>query len=84
MRRRTKRIKSKRTGTCPPGVAYMGNVFVLGLATLVEEVVDLQAANALEVLLAPFQQEQTGGTEQEVLAGDVQDDAVIDLLDGLL
>jgi hypothetical protein len=38
----------------------------------------------LEVLLEPFQQEQDGGTKQEILANDVQENAVIDLLDGLL
>jgi hypothetical protein len=65
-------------------MAYVGNVFLLGLATLIEELVDLQAANALEVLLEPFQQEQDGGTKQEILANDVQENAVIDLLDGLL
>ena len=59
-------------------------MFLLGLATLIEELVDLQAANALEVLLEPFQQEQDGGTKQEILANDVQENAVIDLLDGLL
>jgi hypothetical protein len=65
-------------------MTYVGNVFLLGLATLIEELVDLQAANALEVLLEPFQQEQDGGTKQEILANDVQENAVIDLLDGLL
>jgi hypothetical protein len=65
-------------------MAYVGNVFLLGLATLIEELVDLQAANALEVLLEPFQQEQDGGTKQEILANDMQENAVIDLLDGLL
>ena len=77
-------VRAGRAGTCPRGMEYVGNVFVLGLATLVEEVVDLQAANALEVLLEPFQQEQDGGTEQGILANDVQENAVIDLLDGLL
>ena len=77
-------MRAGRAGTCPRGMEYVGNVFVLGLATLVEELVDLQAANALEVLLEPFQNEQQGGTEQAVLAEDVQADTVIDLLNGLL
>ena len=89
MRRRARRagrrtMKGRQTSTCPAGMAYVGNVFLLGLATLIEELVDLQAANALEVLLEPFQQEQDGGTKQEILANDVQENAVIDLLDGLL
>ena len=89
LRRRVRRagrrtMKGRQTSTCPPGMAYVGNVFLLGLATLIEELVDLQAANALEVLLEPFQQEQDGGTKQEILANDVQENAVIDLLDGLL
>ena len=89
MRRRRRRaryggVRTGRAGTCPRGLEFVGNVFVLGLATLVEEVVDLQAANALEVLLEPFQNLQQGGTTQEVLANDVQENAVIDLLDGLL
>ena len=89
MRRRRRRVgngdmRAGRAGTCPPGMAYVGNVFLLGLATLNEELVDFQAANALEVLLEPFQQEQDGGTKQEILANDVQENAVIDLLDGLL
>ena len=89
MRRRARRagrrtMKGRQTSTCPPVMAYVGNVFLLGLATLIEELVDLQAANALEVLLEPFQQEQDGGTKQEILANDVQENAVIDLLDGLL
>lgn len=89
LRRRARRagrrtMKGRQTSTCSPGMAYVGNVFLLGLATLIEELVDLQAANALEVLLEPFQQEQDGGTKQEILANDVQENAVIDLLDGLL
>ena len=89
LRRRVRRagrrtMKGRQTSTCPSGMAYVGNVFLLGLATLIEELVDLQAANALEVLLEPFQQEQDGGTKQEILANDVQENAVIDLLDGLL
>ncbi len=84
MRRTIRRGRSRRVGTCPPGMAFVGNVFVLGLATLIEELVDLQAANALEVLLEPFQHGQQNSTEQEVLAGDVQADAVLDLLDGFL
>ena len=83
-RRRSGNIKAGRTGACPTVPEYIGNVFVLGLATLVGELVDLQAANALNVLLTPFQNEQQGGTAQEILAGDVQDTDVIDLLDGLL
>lgn len=63
---------------------YIGNVFVLGLATLVGELVDLQAANALNVLLEPFHNEQSNDVSQEILAGNIQDTDVIDLLDGLL
>ncbi len=75
---------SSNSNSCPSAVQYIGNVFLLGLTTLVGELVDLQAANALNVLLQPFQFENDGGVQQEILAGDVQDNDIIDLLDGLL
>ena len=69
---------------CPSAVEYIGNMFLLGLTTLVGELVDLQAANALNVLLQPFQNEESGGVEQDVLATVLQDADVVDLLQGLL
>ena len=84
MRRRIRHMKARRAGACPPGMVFVGNVFVLGLATLIEELVDLQAGEALEVLLEPFQHGQQDDTEQDALADVVQDDAVIDLLEGQL
>ena len=55
MRRRKVLYRNNRyLRKCPSAAEYIGNVFVLGLATLVGEVVDLQAANALDVLLNPF------------------------------
>ena len=69
---------------CPDMTEYIGNIFLLGLTTLVGEIIDLQAANALEVLLEPFQNKANDDVEQDVLAGNVEDGDVIDLLDGLL
>lgn len=83
-RMRPQQSSGKSTGNCPSAAEYIGNVFLLGLATLVGELVDLQAANALSVLLEPFQNEESGGTEQEILANTVADTDVVDLLEGLL
>ena len=71
-------------GKCPFAAEYIGNVFLLGLTTLAGELIDLQAANALDVLLKPFQNGQNDSESQEILAGNVQDTDVIDLLDGLI
>lgn len=83
-RMRVQQSNGKSTGNCPSAVEYIGNVFLLGLATLVGELVDLQAANALSVLLEPFQNENAGGTEQDILANTVADTDVVDLLEGLI
>ncbi len=69
---------------CSYAAQYVGNIFLLGLTTLAGEVIDTQAANALNVLLQPFQNDQNDSEFQEILASDIQDTDVIDLLDGLL
>lgn len=69
---------------CPDMKEYIGNIFLLGLTTLAGELIDMQAANALNVLLAPFQNEQDIGDVQEILSSDVEDTDIIDLLDGLI
>ena len=69
--RRTDPKTVKNHCTCPNGIAYVGNIFLLGLATLVGELVDLQAASALELLLQPFQGENGTDLEQDILAADL-------------
>lgn len=69
---------------CPPLAEYFGNVFLLGLTTLAGEVIDLKAADALSVLLAPLQAQDEDSASQEILAGNVADTDVVDLLSGLL
>lgn len=49
----------------------MGNIFLLGMATLVSELVDLQAGSALEVLLEPFRNENGNNLEQDILAAEI-------------
>ena len=51
--------------SCPAGLTYLGNIFLLGMATLVSELVDLQAGSALEVLLEPFRNENGSNLEQD-------------------
>ncbi len=82
--KRARHIGGMHIKPCPGVAEYIGNVFLLGLTTLAGEVIDLQAANALDVLLSPFQNQQTGGDAQEILAGDLEDTDIIDLLDGLI
>lgn len=85
MRRRKVLYRNNRyLRKCPSAAEYIGNVFVLGLATLVGEVVDLQAANALDVLLNPFLDETENNETQEILANTVQDTDIVDLLNGLI
>jgi hypothetical protein len=59
--------------TCPSGLEYLGNIFLLGLQTLVSELVDLQAATTLEQLLAPFQNDTGSNIEQDILATEIGD-----------
>lgn len=67
---------------CPSGLEYLGNIFLLGLTTLVSELVDLRAASALETLLEPFQGENGTSLEQDILAAGLGDTVGnIDLLD---
>lgn len=57
--------------SCPAGLTYLGNIFLLGMATLVSELVDLQAGSALEVLLEPFRNENGSNLEQDILAAEI-------------
>lgn len=67
---------------CPSGLQYLGNIFLLGLTTLTSELVDLQAASALEVLLEPFKNDSGVDLEQDILAAGLGDTVGnIDLLD---
>ena len=67
---------------CPSGLEYLGNIFLLGLTTLVGELVDVRAASALEILLEPFQGETGTSLEQDILAAGLGDTVGnIDLLD---
>mgnify|MGYP000038243700 CR=1 FL=1 len=54
--------------SCPAAMQYIGNVFLLGLSTLLGELIDLRAASALETLLEPFQGETGSDLEQDILA----------------
>ena len=56
---------------CPSALQYIGNIFLLGLATLTSELIDLRAGDALETLLAPFQCETGENLEQDILAASV-------------
>lgn len=83
-RRRGMQSNTKNNGKCPSAAEYVGNIVVLGLATLVGELIDLQAANALNVLLDPFLTEDDTTQETEILANTVQDTDIVDLLNGLI
>jgi len=69
---------------CPSSLAYLGNIFLLGLATLTTELIDLQAASALETLLQPFKSEQGENLAQDILAADIGENALdVDTMDVL-
>ena len=69
----------------PAGLTYLGNIFLLGMATLVSELVDLQAGSALEVLLEPFRNENGSNLEQDILAAEIGESTESsDLLDIVL
>ena len=55
----------------PSLVSYVGNIFLLGLATLTSELIDLRAGAALEYLMAPFTGESGGNLEQDILGAEV-------------
>ena len=61
--------------SCPAGLTYLGNIFLLGMATLVSELVDLQAGSALEVLLEPFRNDNGNDLEQDILAAEIGETA---------
>ena len=67
----------------PSLVSYVGNIFLLGLATLTSELVDLRAGTALEYLLAPFSGESGADLEQDILGaevgGAVEQDELLDV-----
>lgn len=78
----TQKSGNQNARTCPSAAEYIGNVFLLGLATLAGEVIDLQAANALELLLGPFLNEgEENAEQQEILANAVQEADIVDLLE---
>lgn len=67
--------------SCSAGLKYVGNIFLLGLATVVTELVDLQAARALETLLEPFRCDNGEDLEQDILAAGLEGSvADVDLL----
>ena len=66
---------NQKQNTCgrpgPSLVSYVGNIFLLGLATLTSELIDLRAGAALEYLMAPFTGESGGNLEQDILGAEV-------------
>lgn len=72
----------KQRPQCPSGVHYVGNIFLLGVSTLLSELINLRAATALEYLLEPFQCENGANLEQDVLAAELEDvEGNVELLD---
>lgn len=49
------------------GVQYAGYIFLLGLITLVAEIIDLRAADTLGYLLQPFVSVEETPEEEEIL-----------------
>lgn len=66
-------IPPKQRPRCPSGVHYVGNIFLLGVSTLLSELINLRAATTLEYLLEPFQCEDGASLEQDVLAAELED-----------
>ena len=59
-------IPPKQRPRCPSGVHYVGNIFLLGVSTLLSELINLRAATTLEYLLEPFQCEDGASLEQDI------------------
>ena len=70
---------------CPFSIAYIGHIFLLGLAALVGELVNLQAGLVLERLLEPFVCENHEENENaELLADNLEEVDAFELSDGVL
>lgn len=82
MQNQAVQMKQQQRPQCPSGVHYVGNIFLLGVSTLLSELINLRAATALEYLLEPFQCENGTNIEQDVLAAELEDvEGNVELMD---